>query len=282
MSETTLQNTLIVVRHPKGVIPNRDPSEMGGADMAELARFFESLAGGMSPGQPGDVTVNLHRGSTDAAPKRATQTSTIASGNGTTTITINGVAIAITWATSDANSASLLAAAVNASADALIAGLVQACNLACTIAVASLTAGQWVDIDGVRFTARATATPRRPDEFAIGATDTATGDNLRDKINDHPRLRDVFLASNSSGTVTLRQLTGTTGKHVYKEGAGITLGGLSSGLLAATGTVLYSSIQKSKLANCITTAATGTNHTAAGARLTGGVGGDAVAKVFRA
>lgn len=70
---------------------------------------------------------------------KASGTATVASGAGTETITINGVAITATWTTSDANTASLLAAAVNASANALVAGVVTATS---ALGVVTITAVQ--------------------------------------------------------------------------------------------------------------------------------------------
>lgn len=56
----------------------------------------------------------------DASAVAASGTVTISSGSGTITATINGVGVAITWATSDTVSAALLAAAINASGNALV------------------------------------------------------------------------------------------------------------------------------------------------------------------
>lgn len=281
---STMQNTALVIRHPKGVIPNKAPGDAGSVPLVELAQFLEGLAGGMAPGRQGEVEVEVHRGSTDAAPARATGTVALSGGAGDEDILVNGVLIRVAFSMSDVITMTALMAALNASSDALVANFVRGCNLACTITLASLTAGQWVDIHGIRFTARTNPNSENVGdgitEFDIGSSDTASAASLVLRINNHPLLRDKFLASNSMGVVTLRQLEGTTGLHVFKEGAGITLGGLSSGLLAAVATGLISSSHKLKLANAITTTVAGTGMTAAQARLTGGVGGDAVAKRF--
>jgi hypothetical protein len=152
--------------------------------------------------------------------------------------------------------------------------------MACTAALVSVAAGEWININGVRFTANAGPCPHLPTEFDISGNDTADAAALVAKINDHPLLRDQVFATNSTNTVTIRQLTGTVGLPVYKESAGTTLGGLSSGLMAAVATVLYTSVERTRLANGITIAATGTGHTASGARLTGGVGSDALPQSF--
>ena len=55
-----------------------------------------------------------------ASAVRASATVTQASSSGTITATINGVAVAITWATDDTTSAALLAAAINKSENPLV------------------------------------------------------------------------------------------------------------------------------------------------------------------
>lgn len=281
---STMQNTVLVVRHPKSVIPNKAPGDAGGQPLAEIAQFLESLAGGFAPGRQGECEVEIHRGSTDAAPARARGTIALSGASGNVVATINGVTHTVATGASDAATMTLLVAAIMASADALVANFVRACNMACTVALASLTDGQWVTIDGVRFTARVNPNSENEGngltEFDIGASDTASGDSLVARVNAHPTLREKFFAINAAGTVTLRQLEGTVGLHVFKEGAGITLGGLTSGLLTAVATGIITSTAKLKLANAITTAASGTGASAAQARLTGGVGGDSVAKRF--
>lgn len=78
----------------------------------------------------------------DVTPVAASGTVTIASGNGTITATINGVGIPITWATSDANSAALLAAAINASSDALVSGIVTATSALGVVTITSVVKGK--------------------------------------------------------------------------------------------------------------------------------------------
>lgn len=87
--------------------------------LTRLATFLEGLASGAEQG-----TVSY---ATDASNwVAASGTVTIASGSGSIAAIINGVTISVTWATSDTNTASLLAAAINASANALVAPFVSA------------------------------------------------------------------------------------------------------------------------------------------------------------
>ena len=101
-----------------------------------IADRWKELANQMAAGMLDQITVIE-----EDAPAKATGTFTIASGSGTITGTINGVAIAITWATSDTNSAALLAAAINASANALIAGIVTATSAAGVVTVTAVKGG---------------------------------------------------------------------------------------------------------------------------------------------
>lgn len=78
----------------------------------------------------------------DVSPVAASGTVTIASGNGTITATINGVAIAVDWATSDTNTAALLAAAINASSDALVSGVVTATSALGVVTIAAVLKGK--------------------------------------------------------------------------------------------------------------------------------------------
>lgn len=71
-----------------------------------------------------------HGGGTQAA-----GTVTISSGSGTISAIINGITISVTWTTSDNNTATLLATAINSSTNALVQGVVYAnsANNVCTI-----------------------------------------------------------------------------------------------------------------------------------------------------
>jgi hypothetical protein len=69
----------------------------------------------------------------------ASQTYTISSGSGSETATIGGTAVAVTWATSDANTASLLATAINA--DTTVNKLVFATAASNVVTVTALVPG---------------------------------------------------------------------------------------------------------------------------------------------
>lgn len=101
-----------------------------------ISNRWKELAMQMESGMLDQITVIE-----DDTPLNASGTVTIASGAGTITATINGVGIPITWATSDTNSAALLAAAINASVNALVAGLVTATSLLGVVTVTAARKG---------------------------------------------------------------------------------------------------------------------------------------------
>lgn len=100
--------------------------------LAQLGNFVIGLASGTEQG-----TVSY---ATDAADwVAASGTVTISSGSGSIAAIINGVTISVTWATSDTNTATLLAAAINASVNALVAPFVSATS---ALGVVTITADQ--------------------------------------------------------------------------------------------------------------------------------------------
>lgn len=102
-------------------------------NLLAIARQLRAVASGH---KPVIYTIDVR----DAA-VLATGTVTLSGGSGTITATINGVAIAITWATSDTNSASLLAAAINASTNALVQNIVTASSAAGVVTISAVVPG---------------------------------------------------------------------------------------------------------------------------------------------
>jgi hypothetical protein len=151
----------------------------------------------------------------------------------------------------DAADATAFCAALNASTDGGIAGLVRAANLAGTIQCTSVAVGDYVTIAGRNFKATAYATGRRG-EFDVSGTDTADATALAAAINADPYVSSLVLATSSTDTVTLRQRSGTAGILVTKSAATFTLGGLTSGLLTAVAVALVSSLVPGTLGNSLT------------------------------
>jgi hypothetical protein len=279
MNLQTEQNTLLVLRHAKGALPFHAFSEKGGEDLVAFAQWFEAVAGGV---QNGSVEILIHRGSTAATPKPAATLVTFATSSGATGAVINGVTITVTWATNDITSMTALMVAILASSNALVAGLVGCNNLCATIALVSAVAGNFVEIiptggTPIRFTAVAAASPN-PNEFLVGVSDTADATALQAKITAHPSLAGRVLCTDATGTVSIRPYqTSTTAPYkLAKSGTPITI----TQMVATASGLLYS-LHKTKLANAITTAASGTNVSASGARMAGGVGGDSAPHIIR-
>lgn len=205
----------------------------------------------------------------------AVQTLALSSGSGAVGGTINGVTVTDTWATSDTISAGLIAAAINASTDALVQYHVQASNLAATITLATCLAQGFIEICGYRLrpVGKVGAAPNTlaPGTFDVTGSDTADAQALVAAIKAMPGLQDLVWAANSSGVVTVsaRGPAATLPvNQLLKSGtSGVTVSG---GALAATANVVVSALVKGLPGNTITLAASGTGVTAGGARLAGG------------
>ncbi len=236
---TTLQNAVLAIQAPKGVIPDLSQPR---ADLVKLADFFNSLALGSAQGKPGESAVHMLRGASDVALSQSYAVVALATCAALTGIKINGVkftALAtgtanvtynqFTISGTDAADATALAAAVNASTSDGVAGVVQACNLSCDVTLATVVAGDFLTLDGIRLTATQMASDRL-NTFLMSGTDTADATDLVRCINAHPYLSRKVLASSSSGVVTLRQKVGTTPLAISSSSTTI-------GLPQATGTI---------------------------------------------
>jgi len=230
----------------------------------KMQRHIHQIRGLLGGSVAGDYTAT--RGLT-----RATGTLTCSSTSGTVGGVVNGVAITDTAAVSDTHTAGLIVAAINASTDALVAGFVEAGNLSGTLAISSGVAGDQVTVCGFTFKAvPAGQTPSSGLQFAVGGTDTATGDNLVAAINVYPILSDFIVATNASGTVTVCCTSAAIPSGFINNlvgSANITAGAAT---LAAGAVVYVTSLDRGVVGNQTTLAASGTGVTASGARLTGG------------
>jgi hypothetical protein len=213
-----------------------------------------------------------------AGTANANGTVTCASVSAADTVTLNGQVLTAVAGAAAANQFSIdgndiadataLAAAINASAQSLISGILRASNFAATIACASVAAGEWVEVAGHRLTA--VAGTAGANQFSIAGSDTADGAALAAAINAVPALKDLVVATAASGTVTIRQRppAPTNAVQLRKSGAGLTLSGTA---LAATAVVLIGAVLKGKQGNANTLASSdGTRLAVSGARLTGG------------
>ncbi len=102
-------------------------------------KFANNLVNVVSGMEAGGYIGYLQASYAEASGVAATGTVTISSGNGTVSITINGVAFSKTWATDDTTTAAAFVTSINASATAKIAGYVTATS---ALGVVTITATQ--------------------------------------------------------------------------------------------------------------------------------------------
>lgn len=194
----------------------------------------------------------------------------INSGTGDLTATINGVANTVTWATSDANTASLLVTAINVTNIATSKGFVWASRRVATLTLASVVAGTELVVCGYRFTATATATGK-PFEFSISGNDSADATALANAINASPGCGDIVRAQAASNVVYVGLSPAVSGAQNFSAvpGGGI-LEGVSTittanGALADTGANIFLWCPvPGIIGNAVSLAVTGTGLTAIG------------------
>ena len=112
--------------------------------------------------------------------------------------TIGGVLVTVAHAVSDIATSTALAAAIRALAT--INRKVTATNIAMKLTLATVTAGQYLDVCNVRFTGVAGAVGKLGD-FSIDTSDTAAALSLALAINRHPSLALRYRALSSAGVV---------------------------------------------------------------------------------
>jgi hypothetical protein len=199
--------TAIQIRHrypvDYGVTPGSSTLNRSNGEL--IKRVINTLRAAVSDAQP-DSEYVFQYDSADICVANAGLA--LGASSGTLTATLNGVAVAVTYATSTTNSCGLLAAAINASTDALVKGLFAANNLTATITCASVAVGDYVDVCGTRFTAVA-ATPveiyrgASKNTFVQAGTDAQTGAALAAAINASPGVSRYVFAIDVSNVVRL-------------------------------------------------------------------------------
>lgn len=218
----------------------------------------------------------------DVNPVRATGTYTLSSSSGVLRATINGVNCdTASLAGTDTANAVLLAAAINASTNALVLGRVTATSALGVVTVTAVNAG--ADANG--FTTAATGTGNTADQTRLlGGTDgTAQATAVR--------ATGTFTVSTGSGTLTAiinGQSIAVTATGVDADDAalmatailaseavgvrGVVTATSALGVVTVTATQ-YGTGNTAKTGNGVTTTATGTGFTAGQSVLAGGVNG---------
>lgn len=123
-------------------------------------------------------------------------------GSGAVGISIAGVALTDTYATSDTVAAGLVAAVINASTNAKIQYLFGATNLKSTLTFSTVLAGTVINLAGFRFTAvagTAGAIAEKDGDFIISGTDTQDGTSFCGAVNRHPYANKYLFALNVAG-----------------------------------------------------------------------------------
>lgn len=227
----------------------------------------------------------------------ATAAITLASVLAADTVTLNGVTLtAVSGAPAnnqfdisgaDAVDATSLVSCILNSTSALVSGQLVANNYAGVVTCASVAAGDTVTLSNVVLTAINTATDSGglrittmpPNVWAMNGNDTADGDSLVNCINAHPRLRELYFASNAAGVVTIRERYPSPGAEstLFSSNGtrlAISVADATTGRFAATATVLIEALHSGAAGNMATIASSnGTRLAIAGSasRLAGGV-----------
>lgn len=193
----------------------------------------------------------------------------VAGTSGDTVLTINGVDITVTYATSQTNTAGLLVAAVNSSTTALAYGGrdVEADNRKATFTLTSAAVGCTLTIGQYSLVAVAKAADAYG-TWEVSGNDTADAGKLVTAINTYPGLQDLVCASNSAGVVTIFSRRASTPARDLQIKASSEV--LSAAVLTASTTVCVSAVRKGTVGNYITCAISGAGTSIAAARLTSG------------
>lgn len=279
-------NLTVKTRKPVdlGVTPGTSTLNRGNRQL--FRRAFNAVYAQISEGM--DFTL----GYTSANPGYANAIGLVSSGSGAVGATINGVTVTDTWATSDTVAAGLIAAAINASTNALVQGFVVASNLRMTLTLSSVAAGDYVDVCGTRFIAT-NGTPANVDTlsavntFDMSGNDTADAVALAAAINLSPGLSQYVWAQSVAAVVYVfsRNASWPSGPGVPPN---LVVSGAST--IVASGAALAASANFGLCAcypgvqgNAITVAASGTGVTIlnSATRLTLGTGLGAVSSLGR-
>lgn len=247
-----------------------------------LRRVIDLVQGVISGTEPGGsytlLTDETALGTAGVASK-ACAVFRMASSTGTITATIDGTAVAITWATDDTTSQGLLVDAINA--NATVKPFVRATRYVAQLAMASVVAGTTITIGGLTYTATAAATSKLR-EFSIAGADAADATALANAINADPALVGKYVAT-ADGTNavvyigTVGDRATTSAEKPIASAATFTVTDFAAGAVS----MVYA-VTPGRIGNCCTITATGTNasiRTANSGKLGQGVGGLITAQV---
>lgn len=187
----------------------------------------------------------------------------------------------------DADNATYLCTALNAGTitTAIVADHVSANNRSGIVTCASVADLDSVTLAGEVLTALPTATDATAGGVRLASapvngwckstSDTNSAISLCNCINAHPRLRELFIASNSSGVVTIREKypsRGALSTLTSSNGTRLAVTGTTATVMNNVAGVLLTAKTSGSAGNAITLASSGSTLAVSGSRLTGGAG----------
>lgn len=133
-----MANTIISINHSSPFSLTNEGTSRRRIEAVQLVLGF--IRGIMSGTQKG-IAMTINAGTATTALASASGTVTLSGSSGTFTATINGVAVTVTYASSINNTAALLAAAINASTNALVQYFVAATVSGAVVTIRALQPG---------------------------------------------------------------------------------------------------------------------------------------------
>lgn len=135
-----MANTIISINHPS---PFNLSAEGAARRRNEAVQLVVGFLRGLVSGTQKGISLAINSGTATTALASASGTVTLSGfvTSDTVTATINGVGITVTYATSNNNTAALLAAAINSSTNALVQYLVRASSAAGVVTITALQPG---------------------------------------------------------------------------------------------------------------------------------------------
>lgn len=255
----------------------------GDAALRKVANLLQGYIAGTRRGDGWELlNDNTPQVTTTAAGQmaRAGAVGLFATGTGAETAIINGTSVAVTWATSDANTVALMVTAINA--NTTVNPFVMATRYIGKIALGTCIAGTCIEVCGFKFVATTGATGK-PGGFNISGTDAQDSTALAAAINSMPGLSSKVVAV-PDGTSAV--YVGLVENRVARSSEKLAAYILTTGLAVTTVTLtqilatgaFYMVVARTPglLGNCCTFTVTGTNHSAISAvsgKLGGGLGG---------
>ena len=217
--------------------------DMSGTDAADALTLVTAINASLNPLVYGIIEA-VRPAANGAVNIYATAIGT--AGNAYTIVTSNGARLAITNDAAgvfaggaarganqfdpignDTRTAEDFAAAVAASATSLVSGHVAVSVKQAVVTCATALTGDWVQIDGVRLTARtgthSVTTGLAPGEFSINGTDAQDATSLVAAINEHPTLSQRVFARLSGSTAIIYERAPALGQTIPISSSGSTL-----------------------------------------------------------